>query len=179
MIIFYEPAETSEEDEEEEKNTSDKDANNNDTNTNRSEKNENNARRRARRRQRNRSVFVPFYIAHVFRRCGHTGPIKVLLKEEKKKKRRGSTKEEDEEEEARRSVSSVSGIYDERIASVYDLLQNLTTQRLQVIDTRSEALFLGKVRRGAKTGPSSKNGGVDRAGHIPSSINVPLSLIHI
>ena len=74
--------------------------------------------------------------------------------------------EEDEEEEARRSVSSVSGIYDERIASVYDLLQNLTTQRLQVIDTRSEALFLGKVRRGAKTGPSSKNGGVDRAGHI-------------
>jgi rhodanese-related sulfurtransferase len=99
----------------------------------------------------------------------------VLLKEEKKKKRRGSTKEEDEEEEARRSVSSVSGIYDERIASVYDLLQNLTTQRLQVIDTRSEALFLGKVRRGAKTGPSSKNGGVDRAGHIPSSINVPHS----
>ena len=94
----------------------------------------------------------------------------MLLKEEKKKKRRGSTKEEDEEEEARRSVSSVSGIYDERIASVYDLLQNLTTQRLQVIDTRSEALFLGKVRRGAKTGPSSKNGGVDRAGHIPSSI---------
>ena len=175
LIIFYEPAETSEEDEEEEKNTSDKDANNNDTNTNRSEKNENNARRRARRRQRNRSVFVPFYIAHVFRRCGHTGPIKVLLKEEKKKKRRGSTKEEDEEEEARRSVSSVSGIYDERIASVYDLLQNLTTQRLQVIDTRSEALFLGKVRRGAKTGPSSKNGGVDRAGHIPSSINVPHS----
>ena len=175
LIIFYEPAETSEEDEEEEKNTSDKDANNNDTNTNRSEKIENNARRRARRRQRNRSVFVPFYIAHVFRRCGHTGPIKVLLKEEKKKKRRGSTKEEDEEEEARRSVSSVSGIYDERIASVYDLLQNLTTQRLQVIDTRSEALFLGKVRRGAKTGPSSKNGGVDRAGHIPSSINVPHS----
>ena len=113
----------------------------------------------ARRRQRNRSVFVPFYVAHVFRRCGHTGPIKVLLKEEKKKKRRVSTKEEDEEEEARRSVSSVSGIYDERIASVYDLLQNLTTQRLQVIDTRSKALFLGKVRRGAKTGPSSKNGG--------------------
>ena len=32
-----------------------------------------------------------------------------------------------------------------------------------------------KVRRGAKTGPSSKNGGVDRAGHIPSSINVPHS----
>ena len=61
-------------------------------------------RRRRRRRQRNRSIFVPFYIAHVFRRCGHTGPIKVLLNNNKKNKmKRGSTTVEE-----KKGISSVS-----------------------------------------------------------------------
>jgi len=179
LVIFCPERENEEDDEDVQNN------NNTNNNSNESEAHHDHHRRRScrrrRRRQRNRSIFVPFYIAHVFRRCGHTGPIKVLLNNNKKNKmKRGSTTVEE-----KKGISSVSmkgtndnqfeQIYDKRIVSVYDLLQNLTTQRLQVIDTRSEAFFLGRARREAKKTLSSTKSDVERAGHIPSSINVPHS----
>ena len=160
FVIFY----RDDDDDEEQEKIKNVSTNTNDMKTKRGRNN--------RRRREKRSTYVPFYVAHVLRRLGHIGPIKVLLK-----KRGGevASKEEKKSSSSSKSANENSGIlYDERIVSLYDLLQNLTTQRLQVIDTRSKAFFRGKVQR-EKTLAAEKDGGGDRAGHIPNSINVPHS----
>ena len=114
-------------------------------------------------------TFSLFFVAHMLRKEGHKGKISVLLLARDTSSFEAQPNEtinEDYEKKDKKQEQMVKD-YESKLITVYDLLQNLTTQRLQVIDTRAEEYFHGdNVESGGETDDN-------RAGHIPSALNIP------